>query len=287
MSNEEREKANERRRMLRANKSEEEKKKVCEVDKDRKKKERDSRGEVVKEFEKISFKHKKRKIRNEKTCKEKLQENLKSKKGMRLLREEGRLREYTERIEQNSDEKVDWENFMKKSKKHTDMAEKARPDIVKRINEESRKTKERLREKDLEEEKIREKKIQEDGGEWIFNAEFGEYSWIGEKDPPIFDPEPDYEPLSENDLKHIREQEEKWLEASIEEQQERARERRHQKNEKLRAAMNIPIVPNPEKELCEYEKLRMRIIKEREQAMAESGFFDDLIDYKKRIGLLK
>ena len=34
--------------------------------------------------------------------------------------------------------------------------------------------------------------------------------------------------------------------------------------------MNIPIVPNPEKELCEYEKIRIRNIKERKQAMAES-----------------
>ena len=54
MSNEDKEKANERRRMLRANKSEEGKKKECELDKERKKKERDDRGKVVKEFEKLS-----------------------------------------------------------------------------------------------------------------------------------------------------------------------------------------------------------------------------------------
>ena len=283
MSNEYKEKANERRRMLRANKSEDGKKKECELDRDRKKKERDSRGEVLKEFENISFKHEKRKIRNLRTGKEKLCENLKSKKGMRLLREEGRLRDNKERIKQNSDETLDWEKFMKKSKIHADMAEKSRPDIVERINEESRKAKERLRElkeKDLEDGKIQEKKIEEEGGEWIFNAEYGEYYWIGEKDPPKIDPEPEYKPLSEQDLQNIRQQEEKWIEAAIEEQKEKAREKRRQKNEQLRAAMNIPIVPNPEKELCEYEKLRIRIIKEREQAMTESGFFDDLIDYK-------
>ena len=93
---------------------------------------------------------------------------------MRLLREEGRLTDNTERIKQNSDETLDWEKFIKKSKIHVDMADKSRPDIVKRMNEESRKAKERLRElkeKDLEDGKIREKKFEEEGGEWIFNAE--------------------------------------------------------------------------------------------------------------------
>ena len=51
--------------------------------------------------------------------------------------------------------------------------------------------------------------------------------------------------------------------------------------------MDIPIVPHPEKELCDYEKLRIKNIEERQQAMAESGFFDDLLDYKVKIGLLR
>ena len=96
---------------------------------------------------------------------------------MRLLRKEGRLRVYTERIEQNSDETLDLKKFIKKSKRHADMAEKSRPDIVKRINEESREAKEILRvlkEKELEDGEIRKRKIEEEGGEWIWNAEYGE-----------------------------------------------------------------------------------------------------------------
>ena len=57
------------------------------------------------------------------------------------------------------------------------MAEKSRPDSVQRINEESREAKERLRvlkEKELEDGEIRKKKIEEEGGEWIWNAEYGE-----------------------------------------------------------------------------------------------------------------
>ena len=51
--------------------------------------------------------------------------------------------------------------------------------------------------------------------------------------------------------------------------------------------MNNPINPIPERELCEYEKLRMSNIEEREKAMAESGFFDDTNEYKRKIGMLK
>ena len=133
---------------------------------------------------------------------------------------------------------------MKNGEMHADMLEQLKPDIVKRINEESRETKERLRvlkEKELEDEEIRKQKVEEDRGEWIYNAEYAEYYWEGEGDP-ITEQEPDSEPLSEKDLQNIINQEEKRLEADIEEQKEQARERRRQKNEEQKAAMNIPIV---------------------------------------------
>ena len=50
--------------------------------------------------------------------------------------------------------------------------------------------------------------------------------------------------------------------------------------------MNVPIKPLPQKELCAYEKIREDIIKERAKAMADSGYFDDILDFKKKIGLL-
>ena len=73
----------------------------------------------------------------------------------------------------------------------------------------------------------------------------------------------------------------------IEEGNNEAREKRRQKNEDLRAAIKKPINPIPVRELCKYEKLRLSNIEEREKAMAESGFFDDMDDYKRKIGLLK
>ena len=50
--------------------------------------------------------------------------------------------------------------------------------------------------------------------------------------------------------------------------------------------MDKPLDPIPEKELCEYEKLRNRNIKEIEEAMAANNFFEDLREYKKEIGFI-
>ena len=49
----------------------------------------------------------------------------------------------------------------------------------------------------------------------------------------------------------------------------------------------MPMDPLPMNKLCAYEKIREDIIEEREQAMRESGFFEDLEKTKKEIGLIK
>ena len=61
-------------------------------------------------------------------------------------------------------------------------------------------------------------------------------------------------------MQNFRNQEEKWLEDLIEERKEEARERRKQNNKEHKAAMNIQVAPNHEKELCDYEKLRTQNI---------------------------
>ena len=48
--------------------------------------------------------------------------------------------------------------------------------------------------------------------------------------------------------------------------------------------MATPIKPHPERERCAYEKLREVNIREREEAMKESGFFESLTEYKMEIG---
>ena len=86
-------------------------------------------------------------------------------------------------------------------------------------------------------------------------------------------------------MKKIQQQEEIWLQAEIEERKREAKEKRRKTYEELKAAMNTPIGSFPETDLCEYEKLREQNIKDREQAMEESGFFEDFHKYKKKIGL--
>ena len=128
------------------------------------------------------------------------------------------------------------------------------------------------------------KKIEEDGGEWVHNAEYDDYYWVGEGEPPEIDQEPEYKPLSAKQLEDIKRQQDIRLEAMIEEQKMEAREKRRRKKEELRAAMKHPVPSLPETEMCDYEKLRENNIKEREKAMSEVGYFEDLHNYKEKIG---
>ena len=57
-----------------------------------------------------------------------------------------------------------------------------------------------------------------------------------------------------------------------------------QKEKERKAAMNKPVPPLPERELCDYEKMRDKNVRERQMAMAQSGFFEDLNEYKNKIG---
>ena len=143
--------------------------------------------EVEREFGKINCKHQKRKLRSERTGKEKLQQNLKAKKGMRIFREVGRFIDHKDRIKQNSSEVVDWERFQKESKSNADMIDEMKPDNVQQINEKMREERERLRKKRIkseEKEAFRIRQIEEDGGESVHNAEYDDYYWVGEGEPP-------------------------------------------------------------------------------------------------------
>ena len=51
--------------------------------------------------------------------------------------------------------------------------------------------------------------------------------------------------------------------------------------------METPVTPLPKRELCKYERIREDIIREREEAMAQSKFFENLEKTKTEIGLYK
>ena len=57
--------------------------------------------------------------------------------------------------------------------------------------------------------------------------------------------------------------------------------------EKRKAKMKEPVKPLPVGEPCEYEKIREKNIRERQEAMEACGFFEDLKAYKRKIGLEK
>lgn len=255
-------------------------------EREKKRKQREKKNEIVKEFEKIEKKHWMRKFRSQRTEEEKLKDNIASKEGMQDLREKGRIRKYHQRTEKNRDEKDDWERFTRKSEEHKKMAKKSKPDIVELINEKEREEKELLRQK---KENKKDENEDEDEDNWIFSAEYGEYIWVGdpEKQPIYANQDLDFTPPTEEELLLVRQQDEIWCEEIKKERKEKVKEKRKMKLEKLKDAMRIPVIPPPQSALSEYEKLRNNNIKEINQAMQEAGFFDDLNNYKKDIGLLK
>ena len=91
---------------------------------------------------------------------------------------------------------------------------------------------------------------------------------------------------TEEEIQLRREAERKECEHFIEERKKKLKEKRRLKQLERKEEMAIPLEPLPERELCPYEKVRENIIKERENAMIESGFFEDLLKAKKEMGFL-
>ena len=63
-----------------------------------------------------------------------------------------------------------------------------------------------------------------------------------------------------------------------EEKKRMQREKQKEKTKIIKEKMNTPIPALPKRPLCQYEKIREQIIKERKKAMRDSGFFKDLAD---------
>ena len=74
------------------------------------------------------------------------------------------------------------------------------------------------------------------------------------------------------------------MNAAIEERKQQRREKKKEKDKERKEAMGKPVNPLPAQEMCQYEKIRESIIKEREEAMANCNFFEDLLDAKRKMG---
>ena len=237
------------------------------------------------EFDNISNKHQMRKARKERTGKDHLVQNLKAKRGMRMLKEEGWLMDFATRSAGKREEKSDWEKFNNKSKEHSQKLKSRKPDIVEQINERNR---QRLEERREEERKSREKDRE---GQWYCNPQNEEWYWTGEGEPEFdMDDGVVYEAPEERSKQEREEEDRNWrlyFEGLRKEEKEIQKEKRHQKEQERKEAMKIPVKPPPAQDLCEYEKLREKNIKERVEAMEACGFFGDLHELKKEIGLIK
>ena len=140
-------KAKEGMRHVRARQSEEERTHYNEKSRERMVKLRERKKEEDLDYEKIIQRQRKQVWRNALSGKNHLLANLKAKKGMQLLSEEGRLKKFERRRRGlkrglESDDLFEWKSFIKKSKFHRDRLTRSEPDIVRRLNEIERQEKE-------------------------------------------------------------------------------------------------------------------------------------------------
>ena len=238
------------------------------------------------EYEQVYNLLKQRKSRQSRDGKAHLLDNLKAKKGMRDLKEIGRVFAFMARGKREKDEEVLWWNFWTKGKQFKDILTNKQPEIAAKMLE-----KENLLKKKDEERK----KIEEDldaRGRWKLDC--GEYYWtipdenghlmsLGEYEAECEANEPKLSP-EEIEEKRKKDQEfwkkhdeqlEKWREQERKqdkaEKAKKARDRREQKKEELLKPIDMPV----QVEKGDYEKARNETILERHTAMKESGLFSD------------
>ena len=135
----------------------------------------------------------------------------------------------------------------------------------------------------MEEECERQRKEQSNNGEWFYLGESDEWYWTGENEPEFTGDGFMCEAPTVEDLKLLTEEQEREIQAEMEAIEQKKREKRRKKEKERREALealNKPLDPLLLRELCEYEKLRESIIKEREEAMAKCGFFQKLAKCK-------
>ena len=237
---------------------------------------RKMKSEAEADYERVVNKQRTRNWRSNLSGKEHLEANLKSKKGMNLFKTEGRMMKFGRRVggrkkSNNWDENFDWEGYMRKSNQHKDILEKNQPDIVKIINEKHRAEQEIQSKGDCE------------SGYWHYHGESGEYYWTGDTEPPENMDTFCLSPLSPKKMKIFKERELELMEEFREQKKKEQKEKDQKRYQERKKAMEIPIDPLPERELCEYEKIRKDNINERKEAMAACGFFENIAEYKKEI----
>ena len=209
---------------------------------------------------------------------------------MREFLQHGRSSTFEQRNFRDIDEEMIWQRFWRVGPKFRSILELKKPDIAKRIRERV----------DLEQ-KERDKMLHKSrenlkAGLWMLNPQTEEYYWTGENPPP----EGEYEqyngssndvvrttdewgcPLDEErdrkEYKEWMELQSKWYQEEMEarnkekvaERNKKQREKYQKIKEELKQKVELL-----ELEKSDYELLRERNIKEREEAMKASGWFSE------------
>ena len=273
-------KTKERMRALRARLTEEEKEIEREELRNRMKKLRLEKKVEDSDYEKIVQRQKLRGLRANFSGKQHLIANLKAKKGMQLLNNEGRLRTFSGRDSgiskaQRKNEFLEWKNYLGKSEGHQQRLAELKPDLVERINEHFRLEKENKNKKE---------ESQREGVKASEHSRCGDWYWASDTES---EDGGCYEILTKEEKDFFEKEEKREREVLSKRLKEEQKEKKKIRKQKLKEAMAKPIDPLPERELCQYERIREDIIKEREEAMAKFKFFENLEKTKKSIGIYK
>ena len=242
---------------------------------------RSERTDAEHEYELISNLLCMRRLRRSLTDEEYESDKVRAKEGMRLAREKGFKMAHIRRVGRDIEEFDLWYWFARSGRPYMDILQAKKPEFAKEI--------EVILEKEHKEsaEKAENEREEWRKGIWHYNVVMETYDWTGKEPPGEDNPHPDSgdfflprqcwpeeENLTEDEWKELElrwsEQENNdWNNYWKEERNKRAREN-HQKRKE---ALKEPIVmPDEPEELCEYEKIRERIIKERNDALAAAGF---------------
>ena len=256
------------------------------------KRRREKRTDAEIEYENIENLLRMRELRKQRNGKEHLLDNLEAKRGMHDFWEHGRLKEFEERNFRDIDEETLWRKFWKRGKDFKDILNNKKPELGLKLAEEAEKAR-----KDLEEKKNKERE-REKAGIWFENPQTGEMIWTGENPPPpdeaarYWGGENDEWKLSdgqsqwgsqwveetEEERKAWEELQMKWYKEMMDDRRKETqaeknriqRERYHARKLELQKPIEVPRF-----EKSEYELIRDKIVKEREDAMKASGWFSD------------
>lgn len=240
---------------------------------------REGRSEAAHEYEIINNLLCMRKLRSSRNGKEHLLDNLQAKRGMRLIAEFGYKKPFHLKKFRDISEIELWKWFAKRGSSFYEILKEKKPNtaiIVTSILDQEKKEKE---------EKEANEKAKRDKGFWEFDYNMDRWMWTGLEPPGPYDPDPNddceepqlcpwddeaerlYNEAKDLEFKWYQETQAKWAKEDRERRNKIARDKYHAKKEELLKPIIVP-----EFELCEYEKIRERNIKEREDALKAAGF---------------